>query len=89
VLGVTRLPHVIRYLEAMERRLDKLPESVDKDRAKMVRVQTIERECAAAPLAARSRTLWLTEELRVSVFAQALGTAEPVSEERIRRELRR
>ena len=27
---------------------------------------------------------WMVEELRVSVFAQQLGTAHPVSEKRIR-----
>jgi ATP-dependent helicase HrpA len=32
-----------------------------------------------------TRVRWLLEELRVSLFAQALGTAEPVSEDRVRR----
>jgi ATP-dependent helicase HrpA len=30
---------------------------------------------------------WMIEELRVSLFAQALGTAYPVSEQRIHRAL--
>jgi len=30
---------------------------------------------------------WMIEEFRVAVFAQALGTAYPVSEKRIRRAL--
>ncbi|MBC6436099.1 DUF3418 domain-containing protein [Nostoc sp. HG1] len=34
-------------------------------------------------------TGWLTEELRVSVFAQALGTSVPVSSKRIVREIDR
>ncbi len=34
------------------------------------------------------RTRWLLEEYRVSLFAQHLGTAEPVSLQRIQKSLR-
>ena len=40
----------------------------------------------AAPALVRTR--WLLEELRVSLFAQRLGTAEPVSAQRIAKSLR-
>jgi len=36
-----------------------------------------------------ARARWLLEELRVSLFAQQLGTAEPVSEARVLAELGR
>ena len=32
---------------------------------------------------------WLLEELRVSVFAQSLGTSKPVSEQRLLKEIAR
>jgi ATP-dependent helicase HrpA len=32
-----------------------------------------------------TKVRWLLEELRISLFAQSLGTAEPVSEDRVRR----
>ena len=79
--GVDRLPHVERYLTAIARRLDKLPLEAGRDAVRMQQVQRLEAEWAAAgrPDAVR----WMLEELRVSLFAQALGTAHPVSEKRI------
>jgi ATP-dependent helicase HrpA len=38
-----------------------------------------------ACLVALEDVRWLIEELRVSLFAQSLGTKVPVSEERVRR----
>ena len=37
---------------------------------------------------ALARTRWLLEEYRISLFAQHLGTAEPVSLQRIQKALR-
>jgi ATP-dependent helicase HrpA len=42
---------------------------------------------AVARMAAAQRFRWLVEEFRVSVFAQELGTAEPVSATKLEREL--
>jgi ATP-dependent helicase HrpA len=56
----------------------------------MGRIHTIERRSADVlrlPEAAPAR--WLLQELRVSLFAQHLGTAEPVSEHRVVAELNR
>ena len=39
--------------------------------------------------AAAAAVRWMIEELRVSLFAQTLGTPEPVSEKRIRAALDR
>jgi ATP-dependent RNA helicase HrpA len=90
--GYRRLPHLTRYLRGMERRLDKLPENPGRDAASMAVAQRAEqayREAVAAlPPARRSGAdvadvRWMLEELRVSLFAQALGTQAPVSENRI------
>ncbi len=90
--GYRRLPHLTRYLRGMERRLDKLPENPGRDAASMAvarRAEQAYREAVAAlPPARRSGAdvadvRWMLEELRVSLFAQALGTQAPVSENRL------
>jgi ATP-dependent helicase HrpA len=81
----------VRYLKAISWRLDKLPTAVrDAERTVAVRRITDEyREVLAAlPESARSAgdagdVRWMIEELRVSLFAQTLGTPAPVSEKRI------
>ncbi len=91
--GTERLAQVPRYLEAISRRLDKLTSDAARDRERMARVQRLEREYAhlldaMGPGRARHEAehlRWMVEELRVSLFAQALGTPRPVSEERILR----
>ncbi len=92
--GVERLGDVLRYLEAMERRLDKLAQGTRRDTDLMGRVQALEGEYHqlrdARPGDAEVEAVrWMLEELRVSLFAQTLGTAHPVSEQRIRREMDR
>jgi ATP-dependent helicase HrpA len=87
-IGVVRLPDVIRYLDAIERRVEKLANEPQKDSEKMKRIQQLEKLCdSTADLSKVVRVRWMIEELRVSVFAQALGTNGPISEERIRKEL--
>ena len=94
--GLTRLQDVARYLEAVRVRLDKLRERPDRDRELMACAHAVEiayddlvahlpTERRAEPDVVDAR--WLLEELRVSLFAQALGTARPVSEQRVRRTL--
>jgi len=90
--GYRRLPHLARYLRGIERRLDKLPENPARDAANMAIAQRAEqawRQAVAELPAARSdepdvtEVRWMLEELRVSLFAQTLGTQAPVSENRI------
>ena len=81
--GLAQLPHLVRYLQAAQRRLEKLPESPARDQERMHRVHAVQHEWAQAGRPAEVR--WMIEELRVSLFAQALGTAHPVSEQRILR----
>ncbi|MGH3978419.1 MAG: ATP-dependent RNA helicase HrpA [Pseudonocardiaceae bacterium] len=84
--GRQRLPDVTRYLRAIERRLDKLTAHPQRDRAWMLQVQEVEQEYRQLPaIDAVARIRWMIEELRVSFFAQDLGTAYPVSVKRIRR----
>ncbi|MGH8999030.1 MAG: DUF3418 domain-containing protein, partial [Acidimicrobiia bacterium] len=96
-LGNRRLADVLRYLDAMSRRLDKLGAGGGtRDRELMGRARQLEEEYehVLAVLSPGRRhspaveeTRWLLEEFRVSLFAQSLGTAQPVSEQRIRRRL--
>jgi ATP-dependent helicase HrpA len=90
--GAARLADLARYVTAMGRRLERLPRDVDTDRARMQRVRVVQDaydELVRALPASRAAAAdvrdvgWLIEELRVSLWAQQLGTARPVSERRI------
>ncbi|WP_091552753.1 ATP-dependent RNA helicase HrpA [Micromonospora pattaloongensis] len=92
--GWARLPDLLRYLTAIERRLDKLPQNPQRDREQLARIEQVQREyadmLAGLPPARRAdeavrEIRWLIEELRVNVFAQAVGTPFPISEQRIYR----
>jgi ATP-dependent helicase HrpA len=89
--GTARLPDLLRYVRAIDVRLGKLGDDPARDRRQMQAVQALEAEVSA--LAAGGAHLdglrWQLEELRVATFAQSLGTAGKVSEQRIRRELDR
>jgi ATP-dependent helicase HrpA len=90
--GRDRLPDLVRYVTAVGRRLERLPREVDIDRARMTRVRAVrdayEQLLGALP-AGRAAAPdvqaigWQVEELRVSLWAQQLGTPRPVSEQRI------
>ena len=90
--GVAQLRHVTRYLRAIVARLERLPTSVAQDRVGQLEAARATARFVEAggkfPLAAGSdptlvHVRWLVEELRVSLFAQQLRTAEPVSMQRI------
>ncbi|MFB2554946.1 ATP-dependent RNA helicase HrpA [Herbiconiux liangxiaofengii] len=90
--GLARLGHLPRYLAAIVYRLEKLPDNPARDRVWMTEVQTATARFVDAggriPLAPHSpenivRARWLLEELRVGLFAQPLGTAEPASLQRV------
>jgi len=91
-VGYQRLPDVERYLKAIQRRLDKLPENPQRDIQRTEEIAEITAEYRALldavppgePVEKPLRTIgWMIQELRVSYFAQTLGTAYPVSEKRI------
>lgn len=80
-----------RYLKAIQRRLDKLRESPLKDR--QLRLQVTKHMAQYQQLIKQKPELqgdenlqqyrWMIEEFRVSLFAQELGTAAPVSDKRL------
>ncbi|MEJ6555828.1 ATP-dependent RNA helicase HrpA [Microbacterium esteraromaticum] len=90
--GVERLTHLPRYLDGMLERLKTLANEPGKDRARMTEYErtakAYEDAGGALPLPADApahlaEVRWLLEEYRISVFAQRLGTAQPVSPQRI------
>jgi ATP-dependent helicase HrpA len=93
--GTSRLPDVDRYLRGIEHRLDRLPKDPARDAEWTRRVQPLEaryEELAASTSdaldrAALGRVRWMLEELRVSLFAQSVGTPARISEERVRKAL--
>jgi ATP-dependent helicase HrpA len=92
--GAGRLPDLVRYLRAVQTRLDKLPGNPHRDREQMAKVHEVQREYrdlfdrlrGGGPRTAElARIRWMIEELRISYFAQGQGTPYPVSEVRIYR----
>ena len=92
------LPHIARYLRAGAVRIDRAsssPGSLARDLEDMDRIHELESAISAAraeldarPYDARGaltleRARWLVEELRVSSFAQTLGTPNKVSFKRV------
>ncbi|MEO3972596.1 ATP-dependent RNA helicase HrpA [Streptomyces sp. CAU 1734] len=90
--GLRRLPDLMRYLVAADRRLQQMPTSAQRDTSRMEKVQEMRDEYAwlleqlpkGRPVPQDVLEIrWMIEELRVSYFAHALGTAYPVSDKRI------
>ncbi|MFJ3282346.1 ATP-dependent RNA helicase HrpA [Streptomyces halstedii] len=90
--GLRRLPDLMRYLVAEDRRLQQMPTNVQRDTTRMEKVHEMQDEYAwLLEQLPRGRPVpqevldirWMIEELRVSYFAHALGTAQPVSDKRI------
>ncbi|MEV0272162.1 ATP-dependent RNA helicase HrpA [Hamadaea sp. NPDC050747] len=86
------LPHLQRYLKAIDIRLEKLPGNLQRDRSYTDLIHEIQQEyadvVAQLPPARRAADAvtqipWMIEELRVSYFAQSMGTAYPISDVRI------
>jgi len=91
--GAQRLRHLRRYLAALQHRRERLDADLTRDRQLMSQVGPLQdawlHQRAALkdgqPLTARLRqTRWLLEELRVSLWAQHLGTDGKVSDQRVR-----
>ncbi|MDV3134365.1 ATP-dependent RNA helicase HrpA [Mycobacterium sp. 29Ha] len=92
--GAGRLVDLTRYLTAINRRLERLPHAVGADRERMQRVHDVQDALddligALSPTRAGADDIRdiarQIEELRVSLWAQQLGTPRPVSEKRIYR----
>jgi ATP-dependent helicase HrpA len=85
--GAARLPDLRRYVRGMKRRLEQVASDPARDRVRLQEVQELQAAADQAPARVAEEVRWLIEELRVSLFAQALGTRQPVSVQRIWRVL--
>ena len=90
--GYARLPDLLRYLQAIDKRMDKLTQDVNRDRAAMLRVEQVQQAYQqlfaklpkSKPISDEVAEIrYMIEELRVSLFAQQLGTKYQVSEKRV------
>jgi ATP-dependent helicase HrpA len=90
--GTTRLRRIPVYLAALSHRIERLADNAGRDRVWLSEVQEATQRYISAggdlPLQPDApehlaHARWMLEELRVSLFAQHLPTAEPVSLQRI------
>ena len=91
--GWKRLPDILRYMKAIERRMEKLPIDPNKDRLHMLKIEAVANDYKellnkipkgmVVPDQVKE-IRWMLEELRVSFFAQQLGTPYPVSDKRVK-----
>lgn len=90
--GHQRLNDLDRYLTAIDKRMEKMAQDINRDRANMLKIEHVTQQYQQL-LAKLPKSLpvsedilnirYMIEELRVSLFAQQLGTAYPVSDKRI------
>jgi ATP-dependent helicase HrpA len=94
--GTDQLRRFPTYLAAVDHRRERLDGQVAKDAQLMAQVADLQEaylhQVAALPEgrpagAALEKVRWMLEEYRVSLWAQHLGTAYPVSDQRIRKAL--
>src|SRR5690606_23277250 len=94
--GAAQLRHYPRYLAAVEQRRDKLGAQIGKDRQMMDQLADLQgawlhqMEALAPgrpPHESLRKVRWMLEEYRVQLWAQQLGTAQSVSDQRIRKAL--
>ncbi len=87
-----QLSQLPRYLQAMQKRLDKYPRDMERDGKHAASIsgwrkkyeELLERQTQAGTVDARLHELrWHMEELRVSLFAQELKTPYPISYKRL------
>ncbi|WP_299018547.1 ATP-dependent RNA helicase HrpA [uncultured Photobacterium sp.] len=91
--GWRKLPDILRYMRAIERRMEKLPIDPNKDRMHIIKIESVVSDYKellnkipkGQPVPQKVKDIrWMIEELRVSFFAQQLGTPYPVSDKRVR-----
>ncbi|MEU2949399.1 ATP-dependent RNA helicase HrpA [Nocardiopsis alba] len=94
--GLSRLDDLYRYLRGIEYRLGKLAENPRRDQVNMAKVEQMRQavtKVRGVLKAGRAEDPdvvelgWMLEEYRVSLFAQELRTAYPVSDKRIMKAL--
>lgn len=90
--GGARLGHLPRYLQGMVVRLETMGRNPERDADNLAVVTDLEEELRLlaerrdrpVDREALAAVRWSIEELRISMFAQQLGTAERISEHRVR-----
>ncbi|MDH4009464.1 MAG: ATP-dependent RNA helicase HrpA [Desulfobacterales bacterium] len=93
-----RLTHLIRYIKCMEIRAQRALVDFEKDQAKAKDIKTFSDRLdkmikTLSPNASNDKRealedfFWMIEEYKVSIFAQELKTAFPVSEKRLEKKL--
>ena len=93
--GVGRLGDLLRYVKGIDHRLNKLPENPTRDATTLRSIAALERRYVALLRRLDHDEItpdvielgWLFEELRISLFAQQLGTARSVSLQKVTKEL--
>ena len=96
-VAFAQLSHMVRYLKAVQMRAERARLGAGKDRQKAEGVRPFQKALDQLlqedlpPTSARRAQIetyrWMVEEFRVSVFAQELGTAQPVSAKRLNEKL--
>jgi ATP-dependent helicase HrpA len=79
-----QLPHLFRYLRAMQIRTERAAVSPAKDAEKAKQLLPFANWESRVPEPQREAFRWMLEEFRVSLFAQELGTAQPASAQRLK-----
>ena len=91
--GVDRLEDLLRYVKAVDKRLEKIKVDANKDRASQIELDKLYEQYdklmdklpKGQPIPSDLRDVyWMLEELKVSMFAQTLGTKYPVSAKRVK-----
>lgn len=89
-VGHERLPDLVRYLKAVDRRLERMVTDIEWDRKRMAQIRRLEDEhdrlLASLPWSQDLVEIgWMIQEFRVSLFAQQVGVKGQISEKRIRK----
>ena len=98
-LNMHELRQYPRYLKGLQRRIEKLMDNSHKDRGLRLQIQAHwqsyqqfikQKKSQLTPQrrVALQDYRWMLEEFRVSLFAQELGTAMPISEKRLKKRWR-
>ncbi len=86
------LPDLVRYLQGIEKRLEKLPAGATRDGQLLKQLTEVQKEYQwllanqrpGHPAAEQITDIrWMIEELRINYFAPSLGTPSPASDVRL------
>ena len=79
-----QLAHLPRFLRAVQVRAERAKVNPAKDAEKAKQLAAFADWEKQTPAASKEAFRWMLEEFRVSLFAQELGTAQPVSSQRLK-----